>query len=326
VRDWAGLTVQEFTATYGQEPVIFEGLVKRWPAFHKWTRDSIVAAVGAETLVNVRRPLALGSHRQQWAARIPMGVFAREVQTTPGLYLAEWYGDSRGAFLEDIEPVPDFLNDDWLGAIPCDAFSTRRRTPLYWGACGSATDCHFDTSNTVTWNGCVMGTKRWLLFSGRRFPEPTWDRKRAAERLVRSGIATSVNHTSKFAGSGFVTVEGIERYAAGNRDGLPEDLTFYWGDVSGGDLIYVPWRWFHQVHNVTESIAVSRYYVSHENYEAYLTFLRDVSRTATLATRLLIGSGTARTLVGSAPARRVVSRGVGKALFAGALRIAGVAI
>ena len=95
---------------------------------------------------------------------------------------------------------------------------------MYWGAGGSATDCHFDNSNTVTWNACLRGTKRWLLFSGRSFPEPTWERKRAAQRLVRSGIATPVNHTSKFSGSGFVTLDGIHRYLAGGLRDLPGDL------------------------------------------------------------------------------------------------------
>ena len=324
LRDWSRLTPEAFSATYAGSPVVFEGLAKEWSAYRKWSREFIVGAVGADTLVEVRRPIALGSHEQQWAADIPMGVFAREVQNTPGLYLAEWHAHAYPGLFADIHPVPDFLNDDWLGAIPHEAFDTRRRTPLYWGAGGSATDCHFDNSNTVTWNACLMGTKRWLLFSGRSFPEPTWERKRAAQRLVRSGLATPANHTTKFPWSGFVTVDGIERYLKGTLRDLPEDLQFYWADVAAGDLIYVPWRWFHQVHNVTESIAVSRYYVTHENYPAYLAHLRDVSRGTTMLTRALLGSPRMRRLVGSNWARRVCSRGVGKTLCSRALRRAQV--
>ena len=320
LRAWSRLTPEEFSVTYRDQPVIFEGLVKQWPAYGKWSREFLVGAVGSETLVDVRRPMALGSHQHQWAAKVPLGVFAREVQTTLGLYLAEWYAHPRHtALLADIDPVPDFLDDDWLASIPNDAFNTLHRTPVYWGGFGSATDCHFDNSNTVTWNASIMGTKRWLLFSGRTFPEPTWERKRASHRLIRSGIATPSNHTLKF--SGFVTVDGIEKYVAGKLHDLPENLTFYWADVAAGDLIYVPWRWFHQVHNVTESISVSRYYVSRENYLAYLTFLRDISRTATVAMRLLIGSKRARRVVGSARARRVFSHGVGKVLFSRLARI-----
>lgn len=323
LRDWSRLTPEEFASTYGDHPVVFEGLAKQWPAYRKWTREFIVGAVGAETMVEVRRPMALGSDQHQWEAKVPLGVFAQEVQTTPGLYLSEWYPYPRYAsLLEDLAPVPDFLADDWLASIPNDGFNTFHRAPLYWGGFGSATDCHFDNSNTVTWNATLMGTKRWLLFSGRTFPEPTWERKRASHRLIRSGIATSTNHTSKF--SGFVTVEGIEKYVAGKLHDLPEDLTFHWADVAAGDLIYVPWRWFHQVHNVAESMAVSRYYVSRENYLAYLTFRRDISRTSTVALRLLIGSNRVRRVIGSARVRRVLSRGVGKALFSRAIRLAGI--
>ena len=124
LRDWSGLTPEEFSATYAERPVVFEGLATQWPAYRKWTREFIVATVGADTLVEVRRPVALGSHEQQWAAEIPIGVFAREVQTTPGLYLAEWHAQAYPALFADIDPVPDFLNDDWLGAFPHEAFDT----------------------------------------------------------------------------------------------------------------------------------------------------------------------------------------------------------
>lgn len=70
---------------------------------------------------------------------------------------------------------------------------------------------------------------------------------------------------------GVVTVDGIERYLAGELRELPEGIKFYWADVPAGDVIYVPWRFFHQVYNVTESIALSRYYVARENYQASWT-------------------------------------------------------
>ncbi len=319
-RDWSRLSPEEFAAAHGDLPVVLEGVARQWPACRKWNRQFMLATVGADTLVDVRRPMALGDRQQQWAAKIPLGVFARAVESSPGLYLAEWYVHSQVRELfADVQPIPDFLDDDWLARIPCDAFRAIHRNNIYWGAAGSATDCHFDNSNTVTWNATIVGTKRWLLFSGRTFPERTSERMLASQRLVRAGLATAA-YSSKF--SGFVTVEGIEKYLARQLVDLPEDLTFYWADVAAGDLIYVPWRWFHQVHNLTESMAVSRYYLSRENYVAYMSCVRERSRAATAALRALIGSNGPRRVVGSAGARRLVSRGVGKALFAGALRMA----
>jgi hypothetical protein len=323
LKDWSGLTPDDFARTYADQPVIFQGLATRWPAFRKWTPEFLVQTIGAGTNVEVRQPIALGGTQQQWSARVPMGVFASEVQSVPGLYLAEWYPNShRPELLADIGPVPDFLDEDWLAALPDPDFSTRGHMPIYWGAAGSATDCHFDNSNTVTWNACFRGTKRWLLFSGREFPEPTWQRKNAAMRLVRSGIATASNRTDK--STGFVTVDGIERYFAGNLGELPHGIKFYWADVPAGDVIYVPWRFFHQVHNVTESIAMSRYYVARENYQAYLDFLRGVSRTGAVTARVLLGSKGIRRALESGVTRRVCSGRLGRALASGALRLTGV--
>ena len=85
-------------------------------------------------------------------------------------------------------------------------------------------------------------------------------------------------------------MDGIERYLAGKLRGLPDGITFYWADVPAGDVIYVPWRFFHQVHNMTESIEMSRYYVA----------------------------------LGSGPTRRVCSGHLARALTSGALRLSGL--
>lgn len=321
--DWSTLTPERFAATYGDQPVIFEGLSTTWPAYKKWTREFLVDTIGADTPVEVRRPMAVGSTQQQWSAKMPVRIFAEEVQTVPGLYLAEWYPyEHRPQLLADIGPVPRFLDEDWLSSIPNEQFRTTHRMPIYWGGTDSATDCHFDQSNTVTWNACFKGSKRWLLFSGREFPEPTWQRRYAAMRLVRSGLATPVNHTDKAAG--FVTVDGIERYLAGKLRELPPGITFYWADVPAGDVIYVPWRFFHQVHNLTESIAMSRYYVARENYQAYLDFLRGVSRTGAMTARVLLGSKGMRRALESGLTRRVCSGRLGGTLTSGALRLTGI--
>jgi Cupin-like domain len=323
IQDWSALTPDEFVRTYADQPVIFQRLATRWPAFRKWTPEFLVQTIGTGTKVEVRQPIALGGAQQQWSARVPMGVFAAEVHSVPGLYMAEWYPHSHcPELLADIGPVPDFLDEDWLAALPDPSFSTRGRMPIYWGAAGSATDCHFDNSNTVTWNACFKGTKRWLLFSGREFPEPTWQRRHAAMRLVRSGIATPINHTDKSVG--FVTVDGIERYLAGELRELPEGIKFYWADVPAGDVIYVPWRFFHQVYNVTESIALSRYYVARENYQAYLDFLRGIGRAAPVTAQLLLGSERMRRALKSLPARRVCWGRLGRTLTSGALRLSGL--
>lgn len=90
------------------------------------------------------------------------------------------------------------------------------------------------------------------------------------------------------------------------------------GNQAGADF-YV-----HQLHNVTESIAMSRYYVARENYQAYLAFLRGVSRTGAVAARALLGSERMRRTLRSRPTRRLCSGRLGRALTSGALRLTGV--
>jgi uncharacterized protein YegP (UPF0339 family) len=56
-------------------------------------------------------------------------------------------------------------------------------------------------------------------------------------------------------------------------------VAFHVADVGAGDAIYVPWRWAHQVENLGESIAVSRFYVSRENYDAAIESFRTTAGT-----------------------------------------------
>ena len=112
IQDWSALTPDEFVRTYADQPVIFQRLATRWPAFRKWTPEFLVQTIGTGTKVKVRQPIALGGAQQQWSARVPMGVFAAEVHSVPGLYMAEWYPHShRPELLADIGPVPDFLDE-----------------------------------------------------------------------------------------------------------------------------------------------------------------------------------------------------------------------
>ena len=69
---------------------------------------------------------------------------------------------------------------------------------------------------------------------------------------------------------------------------------------------------------------MSRYYVARENYQAYLGFLRGVSRTGAVAARALLGSERVRRALGSGPTRRVYSGRLGRALTSGALRMSGL--
>lgn len=303
LQDWAALSGVEFRQRFSNQPVVLEGVARAWPAFRKWTREYLAEKCGTD-LVTVRTPGMLGSEEVQLSARVPLRSFAEGVASSPGAYLAQWYAYRRHPELyDDIGWLPEYLSIDWLAGVPRGwVMSTFDRNNIYWGAAGSSTYCHYDHLNAVTWNATISGTKRWLLFSGRMFPEV--EQSRCLARLVRTGLATS---GPSALSEGLVTPAGIRRYLDGRLEGLPPDITFQWADVVDGDLIYVPWRWFHQVHNVTESLAVSRYYVAEENYAAAVAFLRERGWLRALAFRGLAGSSTMRRLLSTPSVQHALS-------------------
>jgi hypothetical protein len=206
-----------------------------------------------------------------------------------GVYAAEWYlFKEHPELLQDaIGAFPDYLLDDWLESVPPPLrFDSNTRTNVYWGATASVTPVHVDSMNACTWNLTLKGVKRWLLFSARELDVPP----RYWEELHALGLLTE---------DGLFTPGTVQAFLDAPPDGFPR-VTFYAADVGPGDAIYVPWRWAHQVENVGETIAVSRYYVSQENYAAAVEFFRS---TLGAVPALLL-----RTVVGTRAARAVFKR------------------
>jgi hypothetical protein len=321
VSNWHQMEQREFVECYSDRPAILKGVAETWPARIKWNATYFREVLGRHTPLQVQRTWQASGSTFIRRTAMPLGVFAEAVSRERCIYVAEWYAARESAvFLDDIGDLPGFLEDDWLGAMPFATwpFNPRLRTNIYWGAAGSATHCHFDAANTVTWNATLQGTKRWLLFSGRDFPNAP---SAGARRLVECGLATAVNGTDLAA---FVGQDAIRRYNAGELASAPRGLTFHWGDVPAGDVIYVPWRWYHQVHNLTLSIAASRYYVSLENYQPFLIWARRKGRLCELLIRTAMGTATTRRLIGHRSVRWLLTHGRLASPVTRALRRAGL--
>jgi hypothetical protein len=103
-------------------------------------------------------------------------------------------------------------------------------------------------------------------------------------------------------------------------DGFPA-VTFYSADVGAGDAIYVPWGWAHQVQNIGEALASSRFYVSEENFEAFVAYFRgSVGPSAAMLLRTVIGTRAARKLFGRPRVRRWLEESRGAAPFRAVMR------
>jgi len=254
--DWDQLSADEFFHRYDDRPVILAGLGHRTAAMSRWTND-FFSQFGDE-LVKVRLQDSLQlTSAGMWGSHMKLSRFIEAVQTTPGLYLSEWYffRDHMQHMQDVVGALPDYLLEDWLELIPEGwALGRAMRNNVYWGGHGSSTACHADNFNAQTWNITLRGTKRWLLVRTRDV-DPSMRSNTALARLGELGYMTK----------GFWELEGIRRYLAAPPPKLTVER-FCAADVRAGDAIFVPARWAHQVHNIGESLAVSRYFVSANNY------------------------------------------------------------
>jgi hypothetical protein len=124
------------------------------------------------------------------------------------------------------------------------------------------------------------------------------------------------------AGDGLFTPAAVRAYIEAPPPEFPA-LTFYAADVGPGNAIYVPWRWAHQVHNIGECIAVSRFYVSRENFDAALQFFRTTLGFApVLLLRTLIGTRAARTFFKRSDVRSALATGRSTAPLRALMRLA----
>jgi hypothetical protein len=266
VADWRALTRREFVAKT-DVPMLFQGLGTGTKAI-AWDRE-FLRALGGARLRDFLAALDAGEH---------------------GVYASEWYlfKEHPELLADVVADFPEYLLDDWLESIPPPlSFDADTRNNVYWGAHGSATPIHYDSFNGCTWNVTLKGVKRWLLLSAREFAQSA---PQCWSALETHGLVTD---------RGLFTPETVRRYLAAPPDGFPA-VTFYAADVGAGDAIYVPWGWAHQVQNIGEALACSRFYVSEENFDAFVRYFR-TSRGPAAATLL-------RTVIGTRPARALFRR------------------
>jgi len=287
--NWRALTRREFVAKAGV-PMVFKGLGAGTKAI-AWDREFLRALGGARL--------------HDFIAALDAGA--------EGVYASEWYLFKEHPDLLDdvVAGFPEYLRDDWLESIPPPlSFGADTRNNVYWGATKSATPVHCDSFDACTWNLTLTGVKRWLVFSTRDFPEGP---PRCWPTLEARGFITD---------RGFLTPASVRRYIEAPPAGFPP-VTFHAIDVGPGDAIYVPWRWAHQVQNLGESIAVSRFYVSEENYHAFVDFFGTARGPgAALLLRTLIGTAAARALFRQPRLRRWLADGRAAAPLRGLMRYA----
>ena len=239
----ANLTPEVFQQEFFRTgiPVVLEGAAAAWPAIRKWTPEYLASFCGGEKV-----EVLDGQH---WTTN---GAADREaVSTTEGLLEMNdllrnvkkggaWYG----AFLELLDKYPSLREDLDLSFV--DAFGqTNRRIPwhrnliakMYVGGPGTSTSLHCaGVSNMYVQ---VHGRKRWVLigpqFTPLLYPSPT----RGLNWQSRIDFRNPAPECPLY--------DFVDRYET---------------VLEPGDVLWNPPFVWHGVENLTESIAVSLWWVN----------------------------------------------------------------
>jgi Cupin-like domain len=238
------LTPREFKEKYYLPgiPVVFAGAAENWPAVRKWTPDYLRAFCGSEQI-----PVLDG---QNWKVNPERG---REVVSTSENMLAmsdllnnvktggAWYG----AFIELFDKYPKLREDLDLSFVSKFGH-TNGRIPwhrnvlakMYVGGAGTATSLHCaGVSNLYVQ---VYGQKKWVLIA----PEFTPFMYPASSRGLNFQSRVDFRDPSRANCSLYRFVDRFETV------------------LEPGDILWNPPFVWHGVANITESIAVSLWWVN----------------------------------------------------------------
>ena len=224
-------------------PVVVRDAVAEWPAYEKWTREGLRERHGATGFTTGPCEMALEDYMR----------YSEETADDVPYYLF----DKRFA-----EKAPELADDYWVpecfSGPDGDLFKLlpAGQQPAYrWlivGPARSGSRFHQDPNGTSAWNACVRGSKKWVLFP---------------PHVTPPGVFPSADGAS--VTSPLSIVEWFSGFYEAAR-AMPEMRECV---VRGGELLFVPSRWWHVVVNLEWTVAVTHNFVSAHNLANVLHFL-----------------------------------------------------
>jgi hypothetical protein len=290
----------EFLSKWGREPVLLKGAAQHWLAFKQFTPEFLLRSLQGIAL-EVR-----AFESGEWLRRtMHVDDFAARVQAGRGTYLADFFlFEKRPQLLQAVLPyLPACLTEDYLSVFPGTGMIAHNPwMNLYWGTAGSATVPHYDNFAGCTWNAVMSGGKRWFLFDGRSLPFFRYQRA-----LLDVGLLDPLTL--------MITPQTLDRHLA-SKERLRLTGAIRWADVGAGDVLHVPSLWVHQVHNVSETIAVSRLSVNRTNLDGFFRFVRTTSGICAEALARVVLGGQARRVFWKKSIPRAALRMLDGAIYA----------
>jgi hypothetical protein len=259
---------QRYLSGHGK-PVILTDAIRSWPALSRWSFDLFKARYGSDNVApkiftgkKRLKPMTLGDYLDYLDAPevMPAGLWLDDKtlfpctppeSPTPPLYLAWNVFGRHPELLEDIELSPKFV-EDWLPSLPAVLRKILDERTVYFaaglmiGPKNSQTKLHYDFLDTHAYLAQIIGRKKCVLFS----PED-------------SGAL--------YDGKVYLDAPDLEKFP------LFRQATRYECILEPGELLFIPYRWWHHVVGLEKSITVNYNFFNRVNFGGYLTqLLRDL--------------------------------------------------
>jgi hypothetical protein len=267
----SGLTPDVFLQTYLSglgTPVIVTDAMSSWPALSRWTLDFFKDNYGADQIA-VRTWLGPGEKFHKLTTVSDFVDYVNNPERpSPGLwidgqtlfpcqapagssrfplYLAWSVFSLHPELLDDIHLSPEFV-EDWLPLLPQPFRTIMDRATKYFsagilmGPGNSQMGLHYDFLESHAYLAQIAGRKRCTLFS----PEDS-------AALYDGRVDVETPDFQKFP--------------------LLHHATAYECTLEPGELLFMPYRWWHHVVGLEKSITVNYNFFNRVNFGPYLTHL-----------------------------------------------------
>lgn len=220
------------------EPFIIEGAVRTWPAWGKWSLPWLReqhgdAVVPVEWPRYGRRPGSgathIGSLEETRLADFIDSLLVDEPRDTGHIFGAEFF-QRIPALLEDIQ-FPHYHDFDRLV-----------RRGAFIGGPGNYTQLHYDRAHNL--HALLAGKKRWQLYS------PAHYRRLRPVTLHFVWVVASAHDLVPIGGRW----EDVATWPADTLGGVTPDYDFV---LEAGEMLCLPYGWWHRVLTLERAIAVN---------------------------------------------------------------------
>ncbi|KAG2589259.1 hypothetical protein PVAP13_5NG246381 [Panicum virgatum] len=310
--DGASLTYAEFVDRFmaPNRPVVLTGLTASWRACEDWTLPgpgdrrrpdlSFFARNFPSPLVQVadcssreftdqkRLEMSMQEFIDHWVGDAHGGSSAGDRESSL-LYLKDWH------FVKEYPDyvaytTPTFFVDDWLNMY-LDSHPIHRDSDIanhkneincsdyrfvYMGEKGTWTPLHADVFRSYSWSANICGRKQWLFL-------PPSQSHRVFDRYMRSSVYNLNDDVSEKLFPEFNKTEWLECIQEQN------------------EIIFVPSGWYHQVHNLEDTISINHNWFNAYNLHWVTTKLqKNILKTFEIYVMILKGfaNGTWRLIQG----------------------------